>query len=105
MHMANLEMCTGGQENFHGKERVCVSSLRFLLARIGVPSISAALTRLQHGLERFRVGQAVVLSDDIHPGSGKPLFLTSSSLSLNGITSSAGECRITVPGFHKMSSR
>ena len=31
--------------------------------------------------------------------AGSPLFLTSSSLSANGTTSSARLCRITVPGF------
>ena len=35
----------------------------------------------------------------ISADAGSPLFLTSSSLSANGITSSARLCRITVPGF------
>ena len=51
--------------------------------------------------------QTVILhsrADDVIPfadsaDSGKPLFLTSSSLSANGITSSDRECRITVPGL------
>ena len=57
------------------------------------------IDRGEHRSQRLRIGQPVVVPTTIRADSGRPLLRTSSWLSAKGTTSSACECRITVPGL------
>jgi len=58
-----------------------------------------SFARPEHHLRRLRVGQPVIRPTSISADAVNPQFLTNSSESVNGITSSPRLCGITVSGF------